>query len=380
MIVRPRLLVVISSGVVGGAERYAVRVARDAAREMEVVVACRRSEAMAPLRRELREDGIRILDLPRGERLRGFLGFVALCALLSPDVVHLTLPWPRAASEIRLALAVLRQRSVLVHALVPAADNIVVKNRWFYGWSYRRNQRWVAVSAYGRQMLGEITGVPVDDVIVIRNDAPELIRPDGARRTASRRRLRAELGLGDDARTVVSVGRLAREKGHDVLIDAAAALATRYDEIAILIAGVGPEREALQTRILARGLDGAVRLLGSRPPDEIAELLNGADAFAFPSRMEGHPLALLEAIALGVPAVVTRFGGADEVIEDGHTGRLVPMDDPDALARELSAILDDPEAARRDLVGAEGTVPPTFGMLDRTRALLLDIARGSAGP
>lgn len=371
---RPRVLVVIPTEVLGGAERYAFRVARDAAREMEVVVACRRSEAMAPLRRQLHEDGIRILDLPRGQRVKGFLGFLALCALLSPDVVHLTLAWPRAASEIRMALAVLGQPSVLVHQLVPGADDIDLKNRWFYGWTHRRNQRWVAVSAYAREMLSEITGVPVDDVEVIRNDAPELTPPDADQRRGSRRRLRAELGLGDEARIVASVGRLAPEKGHDVLIDAAASLAERYPEFAVLIAGVGPERAALEARVRSRDLVGRVHLLGARTPEEIAELLIGADAFAFPSRMEGFPIALLEAMALGVPAVVTRFGGADELVEDGRNGRLIDLNDAAALARELAVILDDPERARRELAASADAVAPAAGMLDRTRALLTGVA------
>lgn len=131
---------------------------------------------------------------------------------------------------------------------------------------------------------------------------------------------------------VLFVGRLDRQKGVDVLVRAAAELAdVRFD-----LAGEGPERDALQAQ--ARDLPN-VRLLGFRP--DVPELLARADALALPSRWEGMPNVLLEAMAAGVPVVATRVAGSADLVEDGVNGLLVEPDDPRALASALVRLRDD---------------------------------------
>lgn len=161
---------------------------------------------------------------------------------------------------------------------------------------------------------------------------------------AGRARLRRELGLPEGP-LVVSAGRIAREKGVDVLVAAWPNVLTRIPSAHVCILGEGAERERL-SRLLPQAL-----WLGGVA--DVAPYLRAADAFALPSRTEGMPVALLEAMACGLPCVATAVGGTVEVLEDGLTGRLVPSEDPGRLAEGLVEALSGPSwgaAARAHVV------------------------------
>jgi glycosyltransferase involved in cell wall biosynthesis len=154
---------------------------------------------------------------------------------------------------------------------------------------------------------------------------------------------RARADIGADGRPVVlAVGRLARQKGFDVLIAAAARWRDRSPAPLTVIAGGGPLAAELAGQ--AEALRADVVLLGER--DDVPALLALADVFALPSRWEARALVVQEALRAGRPVVATRTGGTP-----GLTGEdaaiLVPPEDPDALAAAVSAVLDDPDRAAR---------------------------------
>jgi glycosyltransferase involved in cell wall biosynthesis len=128
----------------------------------------------------------------------------------------------------------------------------------------------------------------------------------------------------------VFVGRLAPEKGLDVLIDAWPEVRARHPGARLLLVGEGPERPALAARIAELGLAAAINLPGAMA--DPAPLLRMADLFVLPSREEGMSVALLEAMALGVPIVASAIVGNRRLVVDGVHGRLAPPDDPGALA------------------------------------------------
>lgn len=134
---------------------------------------------------------------------------------------------------------------------------------------------------------------------------------------------------------IAAVGRLLPIKGFDLLIEAAAELPGAH----VTIMGEGEARADLEARIAARGLSGRVTLPGHVAPERMREELRRASLFAMPSRFEGMPLALVEALATGCPAVAARVGGVPEVLTP-EAGRIVPPDDAgalrDALAEGLS--------------------------------------------
>jgi glycosyltransferase involved in cell wall biosynthesis len=201
-------------------------------------------------------------------------------------------------------------------------------------------------------------GVDRQRISVIHNAAPEV--PGSVDRTSARRTLGFE-----NIATVVAAGRLSYEKGHDVLIDACAALERlTSDRPALVIAGDGPERSRLAARARERGV--RLRLDGFQA--NLLPYYAAADVVALPSRSEGSPNVLLEAMAAGRPIVATSVGGVPEIAgADG--AHLVAPDRPQDLARALALVLNSPALADR-LGGAARRQASRFTTTARTAALL----------
>lgn len=161
------------------------------------------------------------------------------------------------------------------------------------------------------------------------------------------------LGLADNARIVLWVGRLDPIKGLDTLIDAFARLRNAGD-VHLLLAGNGPLHEQLSRQVEALGETHRVHLLGSR--DDVPSLLRSADVFAFPSRTEGLPNALLEAMAARCPIITTNVPGCRDLIADMETGLVVPPRDTAALVDGLQLLLSDRGLAARLGAAASASV------------------------
>ena len=130
------------------------------------------------------------------------------------------------------------------------------------------------------------------------------------------------------------VGRLALEKGLDTLIDAWPAVRAAHPAARLILIGEGPERPALEARARALGLDQDVEMPGV--VSDATAALRDADLFVLPSREEGMSIALLEAMALGIPLVASSIPGNRRIVADFKHGRLAPPDDPPGLARVIN--------------------------------------------
>jgi glycosyltransferase involved in cell wall biosynthesis len=202
---------------------------------------------------------------------------------------------------------------------------------------YRRSPLVAAVSHGVRDALVETLGRRFDParVVVLPNpvDVAEIRRlaTPGARRSGRFR--------------LCSVGRLASAKGFDVLVDALA-LADLHVDWELLIVGGGPLRGDLERRVAARGLGDRIRFTGQL--DNPYPVLASADIAVQASRWEGFGIAVVEALALGVPMVATSCpGGVGDVLDGGRFGLLVPPDDPAALAGALRRLVGDGELRGR---------------------------------
>src|SRR6185437_7900373 len=134
------------------------------------------------------------------------------------------------------------------------------------------------------------------------------------------------------------VGNLAAEKGADVLVEAMGALARRGRAADLAIIGAGALEPALRARVAALGIEGRVRFLGRRVHDEVPQWISAFDVLCLPSRREGCPNVVLEALASGRPVVASEVGGVPELLR-GDNRILVPPDRPDALADALARAL-----------------------------------------
>lgn len=174
-------------------------------------------------------------------------------------------------------------------------------------------------------------------------------------------------------------------KGHRTLLEALALGDPRIDRVHLWLAGDGPLRDSLETLARRLGLEHRVDFLGGRTEPEVADLLARADLFVLPSvvardgLMEGLPVALIEALAAGVPTVTTRLSGIPELVRDGETGLLAEPSDAAGLASALARTLADSDAAVERAAAGRRLVEAEFDV--RTSgARLAALFRESAPP
>ena len=161
---------------------------------------------------------------------------------------------------------------------------------------------------------------------------------------------------------ILMVSRLARGKGFDVLLDAVERLDAT--DVSVLIAGDGPLRGELESKIEKRGLDDTVSLLGYR--NDVPSVMNASDALVLPSFREGTPFVIIEAMASGLPVVATDVAGIPEQVEDGTSGILIGPGDAEALADGIDRLAASQEL--RDQFGTAGRERAEQFSIDRMNA------------
>lgn len=154
----------------------------------------------------------------------------------------------------------------------------------------------------------------------------------------------------------ISVTRLNRMKGHAFFLEAMARLVAEGIDIQYSIAGEGPHREEIEATIRRLGLDERVRLLGAVSDERVLDMLHRSDVLVLSSHLQGEaaPVAVMEAMACGLPVICSRIGGTPDMIEDGVDGLLVAQRDIDALAQATRLLASDPlERARLGLAARQ---------------------------
>jgi glycosyltransferase involved in cell wall biosynthesis len=144
-------------------------------------------------------------------------------------------------------------------------------------------------------------------------------------------------------KVVLFVGRLVSNKGPEVLVRAAPTILSKHSNARFVMVGDGPMMKSLMTDSRHNGSSAAFQFLGTR--HDVPELMRQATVFVRPSKLEGMPLTVLEAMASGLPVVATPAGGTRELVQEGVNGWLVPAGDSDALAKAVSSLLSNPDEA-----------------------------------
>lgn len=338
---------------VGGIQTHTLRLSqRLVAHGLRVLVVTRHHRGLP--RREVM-GGVEVLRVGQGDARREFAtaSFVAgALEMLSQrradiDVVHAH----QMLSPMTVALgarALLGKPIVISpHACGPGGDvgQLLHARRFTGAWRLEGARRLAdAFISISRVIHGELRqiGIPEERIWRIPNGVDvEVFRPASK---PEKDELRRRLGLPDGP-LVVSAGRLSPEKGVDVLLEAWPHVLAGEPRARLLVLGEGENSNRLELEARARQLrlDASVHFAGAVP--DVSDHLRAADAFALPSRSEGLPVALLEAMACGLPIAATAVGGTPEVLTDGEQGRLVPAEDAGALGRGLLEALSGAGAA-----------------------------------
>ncbi len=323
-------------------------------------------EADHPLVAPLAEAGVevRVLEIPARAYLRERAVMRELCGRIRPDVVH-THGYRPDLVDASVARSLGIATVATVHGFVRGSR----KGR-VYEWLQRRSyRRFDAVAAVSRPQVAELvaSGVAPGRIHHLPNawaaHAPTLAPAEA----------RARLGVPEGVFHVGWVGRLGREKGADVLLDALALLGDV--PLVASIVGAGREEAALRAQAEALGVADRVRWHGLIA--EAGPLFSAFDAFVLSSRTEGTPIALFEAMEAGAPVVATAVGGVPDVVSPAEA-LLVAPEDPAGLAGALRAVRGDPAAAAARARSAATRLRTAFGAdpwLDRYEAIYRQVQR-----
>ena len=347
---RPSVLHIVAPGRQGGAEQVITMMAvqQKGAGVHVAAVLVPRDADRHPFVLRLQSLGIPTTAVVVGSRsyLREYRQLRALMTQLKPRVVHTH----GYHADVIAGAAARGER-------IPRVSTV----HGFVGGSFRNrmNERMQLIAlrhvdaalAVSRPLVDQLAkaGVPPGKIHFVANGFSPLAV--SFERTAARQ----ELGLSESAPVAGWVGRLSREKGADVMLDAIAACETPWR---LSVVGDGPEREGLEQRAAKLGITDRVTWHG--PVVNAGALFSAFDAFVLSSRSEGTPIALFEAMHSSVPIVTTAVGGVPDVVSPAE-GILVPSDQPSMIARALDSILRDPVAAKRRSSLARERVVRDFG-------------------
>jgi glycosyltransferase involved in cell wall biosynthesis len=272
----------------------------------------------------------------------------AVLARLRPDLVHVNLPTPWAASPVLAAALALPRARVLAVQQLPLRT--VELPLWLRTRALlRRLDAHVAVGTASCRRTEDFYALGRGSVRSIPNCVPDV--PADLRRCAPVPNGAEVAGAdpaGADLNPVVigSLGRLDRMKGYDLLLDALA----RVPGARVEVLGEGTERASLEAQARRLGVAARVRFPGWEPDPR--RRLPEWDVFCLPSRSEGFPLSVVEAMLAGLPVVASDVGSVGEAVQPDATGLLVAKDDIDGLVRALTAVVGS--ASERGRLGAAG--------------------------
>ncbi len=268
--------------------------------------------------------------------LHSFIKYLEVVSKVSPDIIHIH---GRLAARL---ISIFRNKPLVytLHDQSPFTGAFrglerMIRIAAYLAQEYRvvhKVDHVIAVSRHIYRELIQWIGLPVDKVSYIPNGVDvDYFKPARCKKPY-----------------ILFVGRLTKRKGVDLLVKAFTKIATEYKDLKLVIVGDGEEKKMLQTLIEKLGVRSRVRILGNVSRHTLKKLYAEASIFVLPSRGEGLPLSLLEAMASECAVVATRVSGAIDVIKHGYTGLLISPNNVEELASTIETLIAD-ESLRKKL-------------------------------
>jgi glycosyltransferase involved in cell wall biosynthesis len=328
-------------------------------------------------------EGVNAISIPMEDYIDPFSDFL-ICLKLAKilrsekfDIIHAHTSKPgffARLAAIGLNIPVIyRPASFAFHENAPRSQAI------FYAFLERIAARYltkrIQLVCNGERELARQYSVGSDDQFVIIHTGIDL-RPFEV--PVNRADVRAEFNIPPDVRLMGTVARLVEQKAPTDFIRAAALVHVRYPQAHFLWVGDGPLENEARALVQLLGLQDVFHFAGARNNREIPAILLSLDFFVLSSHWEGFSIAVLEAMAAGLPVVAPRVTGAAEAIVDGETGILVEIGDVDGLADAMSKLVGDVDLTERMGVSARKRAESEFPyakMLDRIENLYQDLSK-----
>lgn len=325
----------------GGAERLLVAHARLRDREGLSVRAGYLLPHKTALAADLEAEGVPVSCLGRGHTVDPrWLAALRRTLIHEPvDIVHVHSPVVAAGARLVARSLPHRSRPCVITTDHNVWDSYLWATRWADAVTAGFDDARISVSDAARASLP--TRLRPRAEVVIQGIDVERVRAERAHRDT----MRAELGLAPDTLVVGTVANLRPAKAYPDLLAAACQVLDELPDVRFVTVGQGPQEPEIHALRAELGLGDRVVMLGHRR--DAVRVMAACDVFVLASLNEGLPLAVMEALALGLPVVATAVGGVPEVVEDGCEGVLLPPGKPSELAAALVAVLTDPEGRQR---------------------------------
>ena len=360
----------------GGAERLLVVSARSRDRERLVVRAAYLLPQMDGLVAELEAEGIPVACLGRRRILDPrWLGSLRTSLIRTPvDIVHAHSPVAAIGARIVARSLPRRVRPRVVSTDHSLWDSHVTATRWADRLTSRLDDARLTVSEGVRASLP--TRIHRRSFVVTPGVDVEQVRAQRAQRAA----IRTELELEPSTLVVGTVANLRPVKAYPDLLAAALDVVQLLPDIRFVAVGHGPQAGEIRALHAKLGLGDRVLLLGHR--SDAVRVMAGCDVFALASRSEGLSVAIMEALALGLPVVATDVGGIPELVQHGREGLLVPPGRPRELATALVTVLTDAERRRQmaEAAARRGAALSIDTAVRRTEAVYHHLAAAGTAP
>jgi glycosyltransferase involved in cell wall biosynthesis len=368
---KKQVMVTLPVLLVGGTEIQTLDLARALLAASYNVTVCCYYEYEDAVVDHFREAGaeVLLLGLDRSGQRSGILSlWILLCRLVivfrasHPDVVHVQYLAPGLVPIVAARLAGIRTVFATVHIAGSYAygrkAKILLRTAARLCTAFFCVSRGVEEFWFGESAVLNEEGAKAERRHYTIYNAVDVGRIRKSANAPGVEGVRRSLGLSN--RPVLGiVGRLTGQKGHSVLLEALPEVINRLPEVALLVIGDGPERQALEKRATLLGVAGQIVWMGKKSRDEVFGLYGVMDIFVMPSFYEGFGLTAAEAMAAGLPVVASDIEGLREVVEHEKTGYLCPAGDSRHLAGRLLELLESPVRARE------------MGRLGRQRAAAL---------
>lgn len=332
---RVRLLSLIKGLGPGGAEQLLVSAARVRNHDRideEIAYLLPGEPSVAPALERLQ---VRLHYL-RGLHVRDVGWMARLRRLLVEgryDVVHVHSPYVAGMARIALRSIPASRRPRLVSTEHNVWSSHAQLSRALNEVTFPMGDAWFAVSDEVRESTPRLLRSRIEVLVhgIVLSDVEHLV--------AGRAAVRAELGLRPDEIAIVTIANYRKQKGYPDLLEAARILKEGGVPARLFVIGQGPLEAEVHALHRELRLDGYVEILGYRA--DAMRIAAGCDIFALASHYEGLPVAIMEALAVGLPIVATRVGGVGEAVQDGVEGLIVPPHRPDRFAHALETLARD---------------------------------------